>query len=354
MASYDEEYAAWILEPGEYVLRVGVSSCQTCVVGILDVEELLVYEQLTNRLSIRDANRGKIEFLSAKAWDNNSIDQGTDTREVRKSGRIQINSEDIETIRPIAKEHMKAVGPVHGTLQDVKAGKITMNQFLSQLSVEELAVLACGAEAEELGVDNWLAPGLNLFRDPLNGRNFEYYSEDPLLAGTYGVYVCKGAAENSNVTACPKHFAMNEQETYRRGCVRKSIDAVDSILSERTAREIYLKPFEMVIKSGYVRTLMTSFNKIKGSFTSGNKDLCSHILRDEWGYQGVVVTDWGDMDIVVDGADAVAAGNDVVMPGGPPVIAQVLKGYGEGRVTREQLMDAAAHLLFFVMNFILN
>ena len=208
---------------------------------------------------------------------------------------------------------------------------------------------ACGVEAEELGVDSWLAPGLNLFRNPLNGRNFEYYSEDPLLAGTYGVYVCKGAAENSNVTACPKHFAVNEQETYRRGCARKSIDAVDSILSERTARELYLKPFEMVIKSGYVRTVMTSFNKINGTFAGGNKDLCSHILRDEWGYQGVVVTDWGDMDIVVDGADAVAAGNDVIMPGGPPVIAQVLKGYEEGRVTREQLMDAAAHLLFFVM-----
>ena len=121
-------------------------------------------------------------------------------------------------------------------------------------------------------------------------------------------------------------------------------------MSERTAREIYLKPFEMVIRNTPVRTVMTSFNKINGTFAGGSHDLCTKILRDEWGFHGVVVTDWGDMDIVVDGADAVAAGNDVVMPGGPPVIAQVLKGYEEGRVNREQLEAAAAHLLYFVMH----
>ena len=123
-----------------------------------------------------------------------------------------------------------------------------------------------------------------------------------------------GAGENCKTTVCPKHFAVNEQETYRRGSLKKSIDAVDSILTERTAREMYLKPFEMVIKTGQVRTLMTAFNKINGVFAAGNKDLCTKILRNEWGYDGVVVTDWGDMDIVVDGADAVAAGNDVIMP----------------------------------------
>lgn len=90
---------------------------------------------------------------------------------------------------------------------------------------------------------------------------------------------------------------------------------------------------------------MTSFNKINGIFAGGNKDLCTHILREEWGFQGAVVTDWGDMDVVVDGAYAVAAGNDIVMPGGPPVIRQILKGYIEGRVTREELESAVGHLL---------
>ena len=95
---------------------------------------------------------------------------------------------------------------------------------------------------------------------------------------------------------------------------------------------------------------MTSFNKINGVFAGGNKTLCTEILREEWGYEGVVVTDWGDMDAVVDGADAVAAGNDVVMPGGPPVIRQVLEGYKENRVTLDEMKEAAAHLMNFVMH----
>ena len=144
---------------------------------------------------------------------------------------------------------------------------------------------------------------------------------------------------------CPKHFAVNEQETYRRGNAKKQYDAVDSVITERAARELYLKPFEMLVKKANVRCIMTSFNKINGIFAGGNSDLCNRILREEWGYEGFLVTDWGDMDIVVDGADAVAAGNDVVMPGGPPVINQILNGYREGRVTRGQLETAVHHLL---------
>ena len=114
---------------------------------------------------------------------------------------------------------------------------------------------------------------------------------------------------------------------------------------ERALRELYLKPFEMVVKDASLRCIMTSFNKINGIFAGGSKDLCTHILREEWGFDGTVVTDWGDMDIVVDGADAVAAGNDVVMPGGPPVIDQILKDLEEGRVTRQELELAVGHLL---------
>ena len=150
-------------------------------------------------------------------------------------------------------------------------------------------------------------------------------------------------------TVCPKHFACNEQETYRRGSEKKRIDACDSVLTERAARELYLKPFEKAVKTGVVHSIMTSFNKINGTFAGGNADLCTGILRGEWGFDGVVVTDWGDMDVVVDGADAVRAGNDVVMPGGPPVIAQVQRGLAEGRVSRAEMELAAAHLLRFVM-----
>lgn len=204
---------------------------------------------------------------------------------------------------------------------------------------------ALGEEAAAQNVDIVLGPGLNIKRSPLCGRNFEYFSEDPYLTGICACEITKGVQENHPVLVCPKHFAVNEQETFRRGSSRKNYDAVDSILTERTAREIYLKPFEMLVRDAKVACIMTSFNKINGIFAGANKDLCTHILREEWGFEGAVVTDWGDMDIVTDGADAVAAGNDIVMPGGPPVIAQILKGVQEKRVTRRELENAVSHLL---------
>lgn len=209
---------------------------------------------------------------------------------------------------------------------------------------------ACGYEAALQDVDSWLAPALNLHRNPICGRNFEYFSEDPLLTGVCGVAICRGAEENNPITTCPKHFAINEQETYRRGSKRFSYDAVDSIISERAARELYLKPFEMVVRGSHANTFMSAFNKINGTFAAGNADLCTHILREEWGFEGIVVTDWGDMDTVVDGADAVAAGNDIVMPGGPPVIAEILKGCEEGRVTRKDLERTAIRLFHVILH----
>ena len=207
---------------------------------------------------------------------------------------------------------------------------------------------AVGAECEKQKVDVWLAPAVNLQRNPLGGRNFEYFSEDPFLTGTCACEISKGVQENHRVLVCPKHFAVNEQETYRRGNTIKNYDAVDSIITERAARELYLKPFKMLVQEAGIVCLMTAFNKINGIFSGGNKDLCTDILRKEWGFQGVVVTDWGDMDIVVDGADAIAAGNDIIMPGGPPVIQQIRKGYEENRITKEMLECAVQNLVFML------
>lgn len=125
---------------------------------------------------------------------------------------------------------------------------------------------------------------------------------------------------------------------------------MDSIVQERVAREIYLKPFEMLVKKTKMMNIMTSINKINGVFAAGNHDLNRIILRDEWNFKGFVVTDWGDMDTVVDGADAIAAGNDIVMPGGPPVIKQVLKGLEEGRCTIADLQRNVCNLLKFVIS----
>lgn len=204
---------------------------------------------------------------------------------------------------------------------------------------------AIGEECRQEQVDVLLAPAVNLHRNPICGRNFEYFSEDPVLTGICALEMAKGV-KAKGVLVCPKHFAVNEQETFRRGSSRRGIDACDSILTERSARELYLRPFEMLVREGNVHVIMTSFNKINGTFAAGNADLCTHILREEWGYQGIVVTDWGDMDTVIDGADAVAAGNDIVMPGGPPVIRQILKGLEDKRVSRKDLEHAVRRLLY--------
>ena len=165
------------------------------------------------------------------------------------------------------------------------------------------------------------------------------------MTGICACQIADGVQDQHPVFVCAKHFAMNEQETYRRGSKNKNYDAADSIVSERAVRELYLKPFEMLVKESGISYMMTSFNKINGTFAGGNSELCNDILRGEWKFDGIVVTDWGDMDIVVDGADAVAAGNDIVMPGGPPVIKQILKGYEDEKISRETLENAVFHLL---------
>ena len=209
--------------------------------------------------------------------------------------------------------------------------------------------IAAGLEAQEKQIDAWLAPAINIERFVLGGRNFEYYSEDPVLSGALAAAMVTGAAENPGLTTCPKHFAVNEQETYRRGKAGKKIGVCDSIVTERAAREIYLKPFEMAIRTGAVHSIMTSFNKINGTFSGGRRDLCNDILRGEWGFEGAVVTDWGDLDFVVNSGDAVRAGNDITMPGGPRYAREILDAMQDGRLTMTELRTAAANALNFFL-----
>lgn len=199
---------------------------------------------------------------------------------------------------------------------------------------------AFGAEAEERKVDVWLAPSLNIHRNPLAGRNYEYYSEDPLLSGKIAAAVVRGAQRHS-VSACIKHFAANNQETSRW-------DKDDSVMSERVLREIYLKGFEIAVKEGNPHSLMTSYNMLNGKQTAVNRELLCDILRDEWGFDGFVVTDWeGDTGLAV---EAIEAGNDLLMPGFPGMVDYVYKMVQNGTLSREALEKCAARLLKVVMH----
>ncbi len=187
--------------------------------------------------------------------------------------------------------------------------------------VEELYTAVSG-EMKERGTDVLLAPGMNIHRNPLCGRNFEYYSEDTFLTGKIGAAAVRGI-QSSGVSACPKHFACNSQEYRRTMC--------DSRLSERALREIYLKGFEICIKDAEPKNIMTSYNKINGVYGHYNYDLCTTILRGEWGYKGNIMTDWWmkpqrspEFPLLRDQAYRVRAQVDVLMPGGKSALDEQL------------------------------
>ncbi len=182
---------------------------------------------------------------------------------------------------------------------------------------------AGGAEVRENNLGIWLTPALNIHRDPLCGRNFEYYSEDPLVAGKNAAAATRGI-QSQKVAVSVKHFACNNKEANRMGC--------DSRISERALREIYLKGFEICVKEGDPWTVMSSYNLINGQHTSESYELLTEILRNEWGFKGMVTTDWG---VKNDPVKEVKAGNDMKMHCGYP--EDLKKGIEDGRITRADL-----------------
>ena len=196
---------------------------------------------------------------------------------------------------------------------------------------------AMGNEVLEYGVDVLLAPGVNLHRNPLNGRNFEYFSEDPVLSGNMAAAYIKGVQSN-NVGTSIKHYAANNQETNR------SED--DAIVSARALRELYLKNFEIAIKKGKPWTVMSSYNKLDGKYSQQSEDLLTKVLRDDWGYQGIVMTDWGSKAAT---ADAAAAGNDLMEPGNQTEIDRLVEAVRSGQLPEAVLDRNVRNMLNYIV-----
>ena len=198
----------------------------------------------------------------------------------------------------------------------------------------ELAYEVGVAGAKELKENNlaaWLTPAINIHRSPLCGRNFEYYSEDPLVAGVMAGSFVRGV-QSQKVSACVKHFAFNNKETNRKDS--------DSRLSERAAREIYLKAFEIIVKNADPWYIMSAYNKVNGCRTSECRELLEDILREEWGFAGMVSTDWHTYS---EQYIEINAGNDLRMPSGIP--ARLKEALEKGLITRQQLEISAKRIL---------
>jgi len=194
-----------------------------------------------------------------------------------------------------------------------------------------------GNEVLEYGCDVLLAPGMNIHRSPLCGRNFEYYSEDPLVAGKIAAAYVRGI-QSQGVGTSIKHFAVNSQETNRT--------FVNEVVSQRALREIYLKGFEIAVKESDPWTVMSSYNQVNGEFAQQSHGLLTTILRDEWGYKGIVMTDWGAKEGTM---KAVIAGNDLMEPGNQTEINRIIEGVNNGTIPMADLDRNARRILQYIV-----
>ena len=383
MASYDDtgiwQKSAYILEQGDYPIYVGTSVrdvevCYTYTVA----EQFRLVQQLTERCPA-------IALIRRMKADG--------TFEAVPNGILR--SEEYVNYPALPVNKTMAARP----LSDVVEGKLTLDEFISQMDKEDLShllggvpnvgiaqtmgfggmksfgipavmtsdgpagcrvnrlsgvtttafpgevIVACtwdpelsgrlakaiALEIKENNMYAWLAPALNIHRNPLGGRNFEYYSEDPVISGKMAAAAVRGA-QSQRITACPKHFAANNKEMNRRDS--------DSRMSERALREIYLRGFEICIKESHPRTLMTAYNYVNGRRASESCDLMVHILRKEWGFDGMIMTDWSGH-----GRHAVEAkaGNDLKMSKGDP--SMIVRFIGDGSLTMGQAQQCARNIL---------
>lgn len=427
--SYDEKMACYILEAGNYVVRVGNASDQTIPAAIFQVEETIVLSRLKNvckpvqELKTIDppvpiqeedlphlphfaVNRsafpaqtvsykglqkttdedvsGLMKKLSAKDMIDICVGTGVPgtfkatgivslgavgrtTDRFFKKGLANVNLADgpagVRLLRrsAIRGKHMKMVDYLMAFVQylpswilkfimaDPQKDTIlyqyctafpvgtSLAQTWNTVLCEEVG-RAISREMSEFKVTYWLAPGMNIHRNPLCGRNFEYYSEDPVLSGKIAAAITRGVQETEGNYVTVKHFACNNQEDNRNHS--------DSILTERALREIYLRGFEICIREAGAKAVMTSYNLINGTYAPNRADLLTDVLRNEWGFDGIVMTDWSSTKAGQAENDlAIKAGNDMLMPGGGEYKKALRKALKKGTLTREELSVACSHII---------
>ena len=201
---------------------------------------------------------------------------------------------------------------------------------------------AVGKEMKEFGITLWLAPGINIHRNPLCGRNFEYFSEDAFIAGITAASITNGVQSHKTIGTTIKHLACNNQEVNRMNS--------DSVVSERALREIYLKSFEIAIKNSHPFAIMTSYNLLNGVHTANSYDLCTNILRHEWKFSGMVISDW--LTTNIGGSSpylCIKSGNDLIMPGSDEDINDILNAIENGNLSTDDLKLAARNIINIIL-----
>ncbi len=230
-----------------------------------------------------------------------------------------------------------------GTTQTFYATGFPIGSCLASSWDQELlrrVGVAIGEETMEYGCDVILGPGLNLHRNPLCGRNFEYFSEDPLVTGKMAAAYINGV-QSKGVGTSAKHYAVNSQETDRT--------SVDERLSARAARELYLRGFEIAVRESQPWTVMSSYNSVNGQYSMGNHDLLTKILRDDWGFKGIVMTDWIGIRGGLRTADEVAAGNDLLEPGQKEQAEQIIAAVEKGELSMAEVDRNVRRMLEYIV-----
>lgn len=465
MASYCEDCASWVLEPGLYYIRIGSSSRCTNIYAAVKIGKRTVTEILKNVMPLRKP----LKLLSNKGVKPYSYPG--EEEEKKDAEVIEIDCSKIRCVKAVYSGEKKEIHEVKTegkiTMDCVIKGRRSLDELVSQLTLEELAALCTGAggnqaiignasalapgaagdttpllisdrlihnlvladgpaglrltqhfkalpdgtvitgldgssviaglnrdeadkkiegavdyyqyctsipiatliaqswdtelvyelgkivgtEMLEYGVSLWLAPGMNIHRNPLCGRNFEYYSEDPLISGMCAAMATLGVQSLPGIGTTPKHFACNNQEDNR--------NFTDSVVSERALREIYLKGFEIAVRVSQPMSIMTSYNLINGTHAANNYDLLTTVAKDEWGFKGFIMTDWGTTANQGFAAQTgtgeasipaycVKAGNDLTMPGSEYDINDMIasaRGETQHPITKAELQDCAKRIL---------